>query len=294
MAAPEIRILTLVGPGGIGKTRLGIEVATQARAAFRDGAFFVSLAVTDDPGLVPSLIAREIRLTGIRTSVPDALRKHLRDHEALLVLDTFEHVLPAAPFVAELAAECPRLTILVTSRAPLRIRGEHVIGVAPLEVPEAGVSPAHLDRYAATALFVERVGQVKPDLVIDLGARPAPFLAAVRRRLLAALQRRLTRSEPSVVGPRASGRQSHAREIRASASPVHNRLVGRRGGRLAASERLSRPDPVARQGDGGATLHGADLARSQTLLEEAVRRYRKLGDKLFVARTIGYLGYASR
>ena len=179
--APDIRILSLVGPGGVGKTRLAIEAANQARPEFRNGAFFVTLAATADPSVVPSLIARELGLTSIRTSVPERLRAHLHDREVLLVLDTFEHVLPGAPVIAELAAACPRLTILVTSRAPLHVRGEHEIRVAPLEVPNAGVRVADLDRYAATALFADRARAAKPDLVID--ARSGPLIVQICRSL---------------------------------------------------------------------------------------------------------------
>ncbi len=177
----EVRVLTLVGPGGIGKTRLAIEVANQARAAFVDGAFFVPLAVTRDPGLVPSLIARELRLTAVRKPVPEALRDHLREREVLVVLDTFEHLLPAAAFVAELAVACPRLTFLITSRAPLRVRGEHEVRLAPLEAPGESVRGPDLDAYPATALFLERAQAVKPDLAID--EKTAAAIAQICRRL---------------------------------------------------------------------------------------------------------------
>ncbi len=223
--SPELRVLTLLGPGGIGKTRLAIEVAT--RAGFRDGAFFVSLAATADPDLVPSLVARELRLTGIRTSVPEALRNHLREREVLIVLDTFEHVLAASPFVAELAAACPLLTVLVTSRAPLQVRGEHEFAVAPLAIPDAGVHVLDLDRYPATRLFSEHAHSVKPDLLIDeesgrvivdicrkLDGLPLALeLAAVRLRhlSLAAVQRQLDhRLNLLVGGPRDLPRRQQA------------------------------------------------------------------------------------
>ena len=167
LRSPEIRVLTIVGPGGIGKTRLAIEAANQSIADFADGAIFVPLAVTGDPGLVPSLIARELHLTAVRKPIAEALRDHLREREALVVLDTFEHLLPAAAFVAELAVACPRVTFLVTSRAPLRVRGEHELRLAPLAVPARNARRIDLDAYPATALFLERAHAVKRDLLID-------------------------------------------------------------------------------------------------------------------------------
>jgi predicted ATPase/DNA-binding XRE family transcriptional regulator len=177
----EVRVLTIVGPGGIGKTRLAIEAANQAHAGFADGAFFVPLAVTRDPGLVPSLMARELRLTAVRKPVPEALRDHLRGRDVLVVLDTFEHLLPAAAFVAELAVACPRLTFLITSRAPLRVRGEHEVRLAPLEAPGESVRSPDLDAYPATALFLERAQAAKPDQAID--ANTAAAIAQICRRL---------------------------------------------------------------------------------------------------------------
>jgi predicted ATPase/transcriptional regulator with XRE-family HTH domain len=176
-----VRVLTISGPGGIGKTRLAIEVANQLGGWFADGAGFVPLAVTRDPAMVPSLMAREIRLTSVRKPIDEALRDHLRGREMLLVLDTFEHVLPAAAFVAELAVACPRLTLLATSRTPLGIRGEHEFRLAPLAVPAAGVNVAELDRYPASALFLERARAVKPDLALD--ASSAAAIGQVCRRL---------------------------------------------------------------------------------------------------------------
>jgi predicted ATPase/transcriptional regulator with XRE-family HTH domain len=178
---PEIRVLTVVGPGGIGKTRLAIEAVNQSQVDFADGAIFVPLAVTRDPGLVPSLIARELRLTAVRKPIAEALRDHLREREALVVLDTFEHLLPAAAFVAELAVACPRVTFLVTSRAILRVRGEHELQLAPLALPDGSTRRQDLDAYPATALFLERAHAVKRGLVLD--DKTAAAIVEICRRL---------------------------------------------------------------------------------------------------------------
>jgi predicted ATPase/transcriptional regulator with XRE-family HTH domain len=177
----SLRVVTIIGPGGIGKTRLASEAALRLGSAFADGACFVPLAVTRDAAFVPALIAREIGLASIRKPVEEALRDHLRDREMLLVLDTFEHVLPAAAFVAELAVACPRLTFLVTSRAPLRIRGEHEVVLPPLAVPGIGADPGELDRYPAATLFLERARGVRPDLSVD--SESAASIALICRRL---------------------------------------------------------------------------------------------------------------
>jgi predicted ATPase/transcriptional regulator with XRE-family HTH domain len=181
LRSKSVRVLTLIGGAGIGKTRLAIEAAKQVGSAFPDGTCFVPLAVTHDAAFVPRLIAREIGLASIRKPVDEALRDQLRDREMLLVLDTFEHLLPAAAFVAELAVACPRLTFLVTSRAPLRIRGEHEVLLPPLAVPGIGVDLGELDRYPATALFVERARAVKPDFALDEDS--ASKIADISRRL---------------------------------------------------------------------------------------------------------------
>jgi predicted ATPase/transcriptional regulator with XRE-family HTH domain len=181
LGTPQIRVLTLVGPGGVGKTRLAVEAADRVQADFRDGAFFVPLAVTRDPALVPLLIARELRLTAVRKSVPEALRDNLRGRQVLLVLDTFEHVLPAAAFVAELAIACPGLRFLITSRAPLHVRGEHEMPLAPLAVPDVPVGVADLRDHPATALFLERAREVKPDFVLD--EKRAAAIVEICRRL---------------------------------------------------------------------------------------------------------------
>lgn len=157
---PDMRLLTLVGPGGIGKTRLATEVATLVQADIPGGVYFVDLSAIDDPDLVLAMVASAVGLVGERGSLPESLAQRLGQHQALLVLDTFEHLLTAGPVIGELLAACPSLTALVTSRAPLRLHGERQIPVQPLATRvksgESGLAPA-------VELFLERAAAVEPD-----------------------------------------------------------------------------------------------------------------------------------
>jgi predicted ATPase/class 3 adenylate cyclase len=186
---PATRILTLLGPGGIGKTRLALEIATRTVDQFADGVWFVPLAAVNDAALVPSAIAGVL---GVRESVDqtllDALIAHLHQREALLVLDNLEQVLGAALDISALIATCSRLTVLATSRAPLAISGEHVFPVPPLDVPEfrygsTGVSGdmSCLIESDAVRLFVDRVKHVRPAFALD--AKNIETVVALCRRL---------------------------------------------------------------------------------------------------------------
>ena len=136
IAQPGVRLLTLTGTGGVGKTRLATQAARDAADLFPDGIAFVALAPLVDPGVVVPTIARSLgaRAAEGQTS-REALRAHLKDRRLLLMLDNFEHVLEAAPEVSGLIESCPHLTVLVTSRAQLRVRGEQEYAVPPLELP---------------------------------------------------------------------------------------------------------------------------------------------------------------
>ncbi|MBA3469050.1 MAG: tetratricopeptide repeat protein, partial [Herpetosiphonaceae bacterium] len=150
----EVRLLSLLGPGGIGKTRLAIELARRVATAFADGAHFVDLTVLRDPATVAVTIGRTLEVQLGDGVDPDTqIKAHLRDQELLLVLDNFEHLLAAAPLVAALLSAAPRLKILVTSRAALHVYGEHEWVVAPLAVPDP--ASAHVES-AAIELFVQR------------------------------------------------------------------------------------------------------------------------------------------
>src|SRR5262249_55223148 len=133
---PDIRLLTLTGPGGGGKTRLALQVAADVIEHFTDGVFFVSLGPISDPGLVVSAIAQALNVQdGGGPPHLDGLVLRLKGKHVLLVLDNFEHVVDAASSVAALLRACPRLKVLVTSRAVLHVYGEHDFVVPPLTLP---------------------------------------------------------------------------------------------------------------------------------------------------------------
>ena len=155
----DVRLLTLIGPGGVGKTRLAIEVARQSREAFADGVVFVPLAPLRDPELVPSVLAETLGVKYVADrSLQDALKRYLQSKIILLLVDNMEHLLPAAPVLADLVEECPRLTVLATSRAPLRLSAEQQCPVSPLPLDET----AFPERSPAVRLYLERARAVAP------------------------------------------------------------------------------------------------------------------------------------
>src|SRR5215211_4869243 len=180
---PELRLLTLSGPGGIGKTRLALQAAAELLDEFQDGVFFVPLATVTDPQLVVSAVMGTlgVRETG-DLSLVETLKRYLRDKQMLLVLDNFEQVLAAAPVVTELL-EAPRLKVLTTSRTALRLYGEQEYAVPPLAVPDTGrlPEPEALSHYDAVKLFIERAEAAKADFSIT--NENAPAVAEICARL---------------------------------------------------------------------------------------------------------------
>ncbi len=203
----EVRLLTLTGPGGTGKTRLSLQAAADLLDHFENGAFFVNLAPLSDPVMVLPTIAQTLELPDLGArSLADTLRDYLRDYQMLLVLDNFEQVIDAAPDVATLLTDAPRLKVLVTSRTALRLRAEHEFPVPPLGLPprsepttdhrpsttqattdyqppatqratdlDTGVTDqaSRISHYAAVRLFIERARAVKPDFRVTNTNAPA-------------------------------------------------------------------------------------------------------------------------
>ncbi len=199
----SIRLLTLTGPGGVGKTRLALRVAAGLANDFPDGVVFVPLAPLADPTLVLPAIAQglTIRETPGRT-VQETVQVDVRDKRLLLLLDNFEHLLPAALDIAALLRACPLLTVLATSRTVLHIAGEHTFEVPPLAVPDLRQLPSEtaVEHVPAVALFMRRARAVRPDFALTPALAPtvaeicvrldglplAIELAAARMRLLSA------------------------------------------------------------------------------------------------------------
>lgn len=178
-----MRLLTLVGPGGVGKTRLAIRVAGTSGADYADGIAFVSLATVTDPARVSAAIASSLGMRDDRGQLAeDKLHGWLQDHEMLIVLDNFEHLMSAAVQVSELLRTSARLSVLVTSREPLHVRGEQILDVPPLEIPATDdhVSVDVALQHSAIALFVQRAQAVRASFRLSDGTL-APVCEICRR-----------------------------------------------------------------------------------------------------------------
>jgi non-specific serine/threonine protein kinase len=278
---PGVRLLTVTGPGGVGKTRLAFQAAAGAAGAFAHGVWFVALAPVRDPALVLPTVARVLGVTEA-TGQPlvETLAAQLRGRRLLLLLDNFEQVVAAAPCVVELLARCPTITALVTSREVLRVSGEHVWPTPPLTLPGRQTHPertlpapraAALLQADAPRLFLQRARAVWPDLVVTeadavaiveicrrLDGLPlAVELAAARVPLLPprALLARLGRCLPLLTGG-ARDVPEHQRTLRGTIgwshdllSPAEQRLFRRLavfagGSTPDAAEAVIRGDPA--------------------------------------------------
>jgi class 3 adenylate cyclase len=176
LSHPEVRLLTLTGAGGTGKTRLALQAAAELTQEFDDGVFFVSLAAIRDPHLVVGAVAGTL---GVREAggqpLLQSLENYLGEKRMLLLVDNFEQVLEAAPMVAELLSAAPNLKVVATSRIPLRLYGEHEYSVPPLSLPDPKQPPSveSLAHYEAVRLFVERAQATKADFSVTNDNAPA-------------------------------------------------------------------------------------------------------------------------
>ena len=180
----DVRLLTLTGPGGVGKTRLALRVAAEVSCDYAEGIGFVSLAPVTDPGLVVATIASALGVRpGGGQSVAESVAAYLRDKRLLLVLDNFEQVVAAAEFVAAMLQTCRGVGVLVTSRTALRVQGEQEFAVPPLALPDSTHKSdiAALGQVAAVRLFVERARRVRPDFALT--AETASVVARICARL---------------------------------------------------------------------------------------------------------------
>jgi predicted ATPase/class 3 adenylate cyclase len=230
----DVRLVTLTGPAGIGKTRLSLQVAAELLEAFPDGVWNVRLSRLSDPEQVVPAIAMTL---GLREAGPIPLAKvlmgYVQEKHLLLVLDNFEQVVAAAPQIAELLESCPGVAVLVTSRVPLHLQGEHEYALPPLALPDVAhpTSPERLSQCASVALFLARAQAAQADFVLTSATAPAVaqicvrldglplaiVLAAARIKVLPppALVKRLERSL-AVLGSRTRDTEERQRTMRST------------------------------------------------------------------------------
>ena len=181
---PQVHLLTLTGPGGMGKTRLALQVAAELSDQFADGVFLVPLAPVSEAEQVIPAIIQTLGISDLSSQSPLTLLKSaLKDKQLLLLLDNFEQVIPAAVHLAELLTSCPRLKIIVTSQVVLHVQAEHEFAVPPLSLPNLRQLPdlLTLSQYEAVALFIQRAQAVKADFAMTNANAPA--VAAICARL---------------------------------------------------------------------------------------------------------------
>ena len=246
----QTRLLTLLGPGGTGKTRLALQAASELRAEFEDHVYFVDLAASRDAESVLAAIGRTVGLRETSDkSLLDELKAHIKNRKTLSLLDNFEQVTIAAPTMAELLRDCPELKLLVTSREALHVRGENVFPVPPLALPPLETKPASFEQVAkseAVQLFVERAQAVKPDFQLTHGNAPA--VAEICARLdglplaIELATARLNIFTPQAMGERLGNRlkllRGGARDLPARQQTLHDTIDWSYGLLDAGEQRL--------------------------------------------------------
>ena len=227
LLSADVRLLTVTGPPGVGKTRLALQLAGDIRDEFAAGVRFVDLAPILDPNLVIEAVALALGLRNVdRRVVIEVVEQHLRDQSILLVLDNFEHILEAVRVVGQLLAACPGLKVLVTSRASLHISWEHELPLAPLGLPASGQAPTAtlIADSAAGQLFIQRAQSVAPDFIVrDADAAAVAQICARLDGLPLAIE--LAAARIKLLPPRALLRRLFAPEQPEPSSPSVLRLL---------------------------------------------------------------------
>ncbi|HLE63763.1 MAG TPA: protein kinase [Pyrinomonadaceae bacterium] len=170
LLSDNVRLVTLTGPGGTGKSSLSLRLARELLGEFQHGVFFVALATINDPALIASSLAQVLGIKEERgVALIESIKEFFRKRNILIVLDNFEQVINAAPLLTDLLTSCGKLKFLVTSRAPLHVRGEHEFPVLPLSLPNLTRLPPieQLAQYPSIALFVSRAQALKPDFTLN-------------------------------------------------------------------------------------------------------------------------------
>ena len=177
---PDVRLVSITGPGGVGKTSLALQVAHDVQDAFIDGVFFISLAAISDSTLIIPTIAHTLGvIESPNRLLLDSLKEFLRDRQVLLLLDNFEQIISAAPLLSEMLSACTGLRMLATSREALRLRGEHEFPLLPLALPDQS-DVETLMQFPGIALFVQRAQAIQPDFQLVQGNASAVSEICVR------------------------------------------------------------------------------------------------------------------